>query len=70
VSMMKIRLIKSFKNHPINSELDVSQGVFNYLVGLGCVRDPKDSEPVEFAPDLIKAAKDLRTKKVGKKERE
>lgn len=60
---MKVKLIKQFKNHPSGSVLDVSQGVYNYLLSLGCIRDPKDSEPVEFAPDLIKAAKDLKPKR-------
>lgn len=38
---MKVKLIRQFKNHPVGSELDVSQGVYNHLLGLKVIARPQ-----------------------------
>lgn len=57
---MKVTLIKEFKNHAAGTELDVSQRVYNHLLDLGCVADPR---PIEFADDVVKAAAELKQEK-------
>lgn len=64
---MKAKLIKQFKNHPAGMELNVTPRIYNGLLQGGFIAKPV---PLVFAPDLIKAAKDLGTKKVEKKKPE
>lgn len=63
---MKVTLIKQFKNHPRGTELDVSGRIYNYLLSLGCVPDPR---PIEFMPDVVKAAAEIPEKKTSSKKR-
>lgn len=63
--MMKVKLIKQFKNHPRGMELDVSKRIYEHLLEGGFITKPA---PIVFAPDLIKAIQKVGTKKVRKKE--
>jgi len=49
---MKVKLIRQFKNHPAGSVLDVSQGVYNYLLGLKVIARP---QPPERASPSVRA---------------
>jgi hypothetical protein len=62
---MKVTLIKQFKNLPKGTELNVSSRIYDHLLELGCVPDPR---PIEFTPDVLKAAAEIDPKKSSKKE--
>lgn len=64
--MVKIFLDRQFKNHPRGSCLDVSKRIHDMLLEKGFISKPKPV-PLVFAPDVLKAAKDLGTKEVSKK---
>lgn len=61
---MKILLIKSFKNHPAGSVLDVSKRIYNLLRERGCVPDPR---PLKFTEDVPAAADKVEPKKKTRK---
>ena len=62
--MMKVTLIKQFKNHPAGMELDVSQRIYAHLRELDCVPDPRK---IEFTPEVKEAADDVEPEKSSKK---
>ena len=67
MNMMKVKLIRQYKNHPPGTELDLSKRIHADLLKRGFISKPV---PIIFAPDVLKAAKDLEPKRKSRKEPE
>lgn len=65
-AVMKIKLIKFFKNHQVGEVLDVSKRIYDHLLKLGCIADPRK---IEFMPDVVKAAAEIEEPKKSSKEK-